>query len=315
MPVSADLDPTAIRRQFDRRATPRTNADFSLARADFILREVERRLFDRLEPIRIDPRIALDLGCGLGSGAMRLAQRFERSRVIAADGSAAMAAAAARLHAPGAARRVGNWLARRVPGVRAAGPGRAEFVASDAHSLALRADTVDLVWSNLAWHWFVDPIGVIAQCHRVLRSGGLLIFSSFGVDTFRELRAIGARLAQFPDLHDIGDALVAAGFADPVLDAERITVHWESPRQLLAELRALGGNAMRDRCAGLRSRASRERWLEALGALANADGRYAVTFEIVYGHAWCPAAKRVPRGYSPVSFVARPKSDRGTRSG
>ncbi|MCL4747705.1 MAG: methyltransferase domain-containing protein, partial [Burkholderiaceae bacterium] len=229
MRVSADLDPRAVRLQFDRRATRRANADFSLARADFILREVERRLFDRLDPIRVDPQRVLDLGCGLGSGAMRLAQRFERARVIGVDGSAAMAAHAARLHAPGAARRLGSWLARRVPGVRAGALDWPDFVASDAHRLALGDDTIDLVWSNLAWHWFADPLAVIAQCHRVLRGGGLLILSSFGVDTLRELRALGADLAQFPDLHDIGDALVAAGFADPVLDAERITVNWESP--------------------------------------------------------------------------------------
>lgn len=308
MPAPADLDPKAVRLQFARRAQPAGRDDYSLARAGFILREVERRLLEHLDPIRIDPGVVVDLGCGQGAGAMRLAQRFARAQVIGVDGSAAMAAAAARLHAPGAARRLGAWLARRFPGAAAAGLPVPSFVASDAHRLALRPNCADLIWSNLAWHWFANPLEVIAQCHQVLRAGGLLMFSSFGVDTLRELRALGARVAEFPDLHDIGDALVAAGFADPVLEAEHIKVTWDSASSLLGDLRSLGGNALSGRFAGLRSRASRARWLDALGSLARADGRTELSFEIVYGHAWCPSPKRLPGGYSPVSFVARKKA-------
>lgn len=304
MLAPTDLDPTAIRLQFNRRAAPRAGGESGLARAGFILREVERRLLERLDPIRIDPRVVVDLGCGHGSGAIRLARRFAGARVVGVDGSASMAVAAARLHAPRAAQRVASWLARRVPGARAPRMQPPLFVASDAHCLALGAQSVDLIWSNLAWHWFARPAQAIAECHRVLRGGGLLQFSSFGVDTLREIRALGARVARFPDLHDIGDALVAGGFADPVLEAERVTVTWDSAQRMLADLRSLGGNALATRDRGLHARAARDRWLAALGSLAGADGRAALTFEIVYGHAWCPAAKRLPRGYSPVSFVA-----------
>ncbi len=298
MPAPSDLDPRAVRLQFGRRTA-------RLARADFLLREVERRMLERLEVIRLSPAVVLDVGTGLGQGAAALQRRYPAASVFGADLAAPLAAQAARLHGStarsGLAGRLRRWFGA---GVDTEGRAPA-FFAADAAALPLAPNSVDLLWSNLAWHWFADPVAVVAQWHRVIRPEGLLMFSAFGVDTLKELRALGAALPAFPDMHDIGDALGVAGFADPVMDSERLTITWTDADALLSELSALGGNALRTRSAGLRPRRDRDRWRVAIESLRGADGRIAVSFELVYGHAWCPPQKRRADGYSPVSFVPR----------
>ncbi len=128
---------------------------------------------------------------------------------------------------------------------------------ADAHALPLADASVDLIWSNLALHWFAAPERAVGEWYRVARPGGLAHFSFFGVDTLAELRALGARMMAFHDLHDIGDLLAAAGFADPVMDSERLTLTWAGPQALLGDLHALGGNALRGRFRGLLGRGHR----------------------------------------------------------
>jgi malonyl-CoA O-methyltransferase len=182
--------------------------------------------------------------------------------------------------------------------------------------LPLATGSVDLVWSNLAFHWFDDVPAAIAEWYRVLRPGGLLTFSALGVDTLAELRAAGLAMPALPDLHDIGDALVGAGFAEPVMDAERLTVTWGEPARLLADLRALGGDARRDRPRGLVTPRRRDRALAALAArLRGPDPAepMAAGFELVYGHAWIGEKKRPPQGWSPVEFRPPPARHGGGR--
>ncbi|UCE30410.1 MAG: SAM-dependent methyltransferase, partial [Burkholderiales bacterium] len=139
------------------------------------------------------------------------------------------------------------------------------------------------------------------------RPGGLLMFSALGVDSLRELRAAGASTMTFQDMHDIGDALLAVGFAEPVMDMETLNLGYRSTEALVADLRALGGNALRARRAGLAGR----RWLrQAHSALHEhcrkpAGDGHGLTFEVVYGHAWAPKPRGMPQGYAPVRFVPR----------
>jgi malonyl-CoA O-methyltransferase len=293
------LDPLAVRRQFARRPQ-------RIARADFLLREVERRMLERLDVVRLQPELVVDVGCGLGAGAARLQQRYDRATVLGVDAAAPMALAAARAHGRPAqrslAQRLHGWFGASVA---SAGPRTPLFACADAARLPLPDARVDLVWSNLAWHWFADPVAVLAEWQRVIRPGGLVAFTSFGVDTLRPLAAAGVALPPLPDLHDIGDQLVAAGFADPVVDAERLTVTWTSAQALLDDLRALGGNALRARARGLAGRAARARWLDALERVRGEDDRIALGFELVHGHAWCPSPKRRRDGWSPVQIVPR----------
>jgi malonyl-CoA O-methyltransferase len=164
------------------------------------------------------------------------------------------------------------------------------------------------VWSNLALAWSHDPAATLREWHRVLETGGLLMFSSYGPDTLQELRRAFAAVDAAPhvhpfvDMHDLGDALVAAGFADAVMDMEMLTLTYGSPAALLAELRASGRrNAHAARRRGLTGRRAWARMIAACAALAR-DGRIPASFEIVYGHAWKAAPRALADGRAIVKF-------------
>ena len=293
MPNASDLDPKAVRRQFARRAD-------RLQEADFLLREAERRLLERLEIVRLDPAAILDVGCGLGRSVAALAQRYPKAAISGCDLSWPIAARAARMLAPESR----GLLARLRRGP--AHPIAPVFVA-DAGALPVRTSSIDLLWSNLVFHWFPDAPAVIEEWHRVIRPEGLLSFTALGVDSLRELRAAGGRFLEFPDMHDIGDMLVGAGFAEPVMDVERIVLTYRDPVAMLADARALGGNALAGRFRGLLGRGHRRDWLAALEQGRDSDGLLRLTVELIFGHAWCPAKKRLPDGLSRVEFMPRHK--------
>jgi malonyl-CoA O-methyltransferase len=302
MPEPSDLDRSAVRRQFDRRAGPADGGDF-------LLREVEHRMIERLELIRLEPARILDVGCGLGDGLRRLRGRWPRAEAVGVDLSPRRIARAAAIDRPG----LGAWaqgLARRLAGRGGAAPGAgplARYLVGDAHALPVASDAFDLVWSNLAFHWFDDVPAAIAEWHRAIRPRGLLMFSALGVDTLRELRAAGLRTPALPDMHDVGDALVGAGFAEPVMDTERLTVTWTDPLRMATELRALGGDPSRGRPRGLATPRRRDAALAALAARlrgADPDAPMAVTFEVIHGHAWCGERKKRTDGWAPIEFRA-----------
>jgi malonyl-CoA O-methyltransferase len=296
IPVSQRLDAHSLRRQFMRRAR-------RMEDADFLLREIEQRMFDRLDLIKLQPLRLIDLGCGRGQGLAVLSERFPQALCMGLDFALPMlkqhsgsgrfiSALSERLPAP--LRHSLAALGPRAPGLRIGG---------DAHFLPLRNSCVDLLWSNLCWHWLVDPMAALADWYRVIRPEGLLMFSSFGVDTAKELAALGWPVPQFPDLHDIGDALGRNGFAEPVMDAERLTLEYRDADKLIAELSALGGNAASDRAAGLRTRNDLARWRAAIEVAIHAGGGvFQVTIEVVYGHAWCAVNKKLPAGLAPVNW-------------
>lgn len=154
-----------------------------------------------------------------------------------------------------------------------------------------------LLWANMALQRVAEPAQLMARWHRALAIDGCLMFSTLGVGTLRGLGELYADagwpspFAAFVDMHDLGDMLVAAGFADPVMDQETLTLNWADAQAALTELRQLGGNADPLRHAGLRTPRWRARWLERLDARSGVDGRPRLEFEIVYGHAF----KAAPR--------------------
>ncbi len=157
---------------------------------------------------------------------------------------------------------------------------------------------VQMLWANMALHMSAQPQALIGQWHRAVATDGFLMFSCLGPDSLRELRAVYRALGwpppahDFTDMHDWGDMLVHAGFAEPVMDMERITLTWETPARLLQELRELGANLHPHRFGALRGRAFRLRLEHELAAaLTGADGRLALIFEIIYGHAFKPAPR------------------------
>ena len=164
------------------------------------------------------------------------------------------------------------------------------------------AAPVDLLWANMALHMSADPQALIQRWHGLVQTDGFLMFSCLGPDTLRELRDLYARQGwpapahAFTDMHDWGDMLVQAGFAEPVMDMERITLSFSSPATLLAELRGLGRNLHPQRFAALRGRAWRAALHHAIAAGLTdpaQSGRLSLTFEIIYGHAFKPAPRMV----------------------
>ena len=254
------LDKSRIKQAFERAAS-RFDA------ADFLHAEIRNRLLDSLEPIAIEADTLLDLGAGTGGAASGLKTRFPSATLVAADFSPAMLAAGNREQATG--------------------------VAADAECLAFADQQFDVVFSNLMWHWCGDPLAVAREVRRVLRFPGLFSFSTFGPGTLAELRtAFSAadrftHVSPFIDMHDLGDLLVNSGFVEPVIEREDVTITYSEAAGLIGDLRAVGAiNATQDRNRGLTGKASWQRMADALGAGAGPDGRFSVTFEIVYGQAW-----------------------------
>ncbi|MGZ5130527.1 MAG: methyltransferase domain-containing protein [Caldimonas sp.] len=264
--------------------------------------EVARRLAERLVPIRAEPGRILDWWAGPGGGAAALGERYPKAEIVAVEPDARWLDLRAR-------RSVLPWWSFAKTQVAA------RSVADSDASLG----RAQLVWANMVLHGIVDPPALLARWHGLLGVDGLVAFSCLGPGTLRELRELytaagwPAPTPGFIDMHDLGDMLVAAGFADPVLDQETLTLSWPSPEALLAELRQLGGNAAPDRFAALRTPAWRRRLLGALAERADAEGRIALSFEVAYGHGF-KAAPRVREGSVAVSLddmrrmVGRPPS-------
>ena len=267
------IDPLQVQRAFARAAG-------SYERHDALQREVEARLFESLDYYTGKPARVLDLGCGTGRGSARLKRRWKQAEVIALDVSLPMLRAA---------RRHAGWLK---PLARVAG---------DALRLPFADHCMDVIYSNLCVQWCDDPRAVFRECARVLQPGGFLVASSLGPDTLRELRAAwaaadaeGAHVSRFLDLRDLGDAALAGGLKDPVLDTDRVVHQYPDVRGLLADLKGLGAtNADRERARGLTGKARFRTMLDAYETQRR-DGRIPATWEIVTLHAFGHAADALP---------------------
>lgn len=231
--------------------------------------ETRARLVERLELVRIEPARILDLGCATGVAAAALAERYPRARVLALDSSAVMT-------------RVAAERAQRAP---------FDVLRADAGRLPLPTDSVDLVIANQLLP-FVRPERVFSEVARVLAPSGLFTFASVGPDTLLELRRAWSRVDDrihvhaFVDMHDLGDLLVGAGLAEPVLDVDRIRLSYADAGSMVRDFRACGAvNAAGGRRRGLTGRALWRGFEQGLEA-ARVGGRIEITVEIVLGQAW-----------------------------
>ncbi len=297
-PDPREIDPRAVRRAFGRAAATYDGAAV-------LQREVGARLAGRLDVVKLAPGTILDAGCGTGEAIGELSARYPSARVVALDAALPMLQQARTRSAHGR-----SLLARMLGPLGRGGAPAPAFVCADGTALPLPGVCVDLVWSNLMLQWVNDLPRAFAEFRRVLRVGGLLTFTTFGPDTLQELARAFARIdghthvSRFVDMHDLGDMLVQAGFADPVMDREQITVTYPSPAALLAELKAIGAtNQTRGRPRGLTGRSRRAALEDVLRKLAQ-DGRIPATFEVVYGHAWKGEPKRTQDGL-PIVKVER----------
>ena len=265
-------------------------ADFSRAAAWYdeaavLARETGQRLAARLDWVNIAPRRMADIGCATGDGVRALQRRYPQALPLAIDFARPMLTAVKQR----------TTLAQRLRG-RAP-----RLINADVMALPLAAGSLGLVWSNLMLHWLDQPLAAFREVHRVLEVGGLFTFAMLGPDTLKELREAGAAsLRAFADMHDVGDLLVAAGFAEPVMDMEMITLAYRRPRQLLADQRRLG---VRDGLLGRMPWRDWRRVLRTWSAQPDADGRLPASFEIVFGHAWKAEARTAADGRAIVRFA------------
>ncbi|NND44133.1 MAG: malonyl-ACP O-methyltransferase BioC [Xanthomonadales bacterium] len=283
-----ELDRAAVRRSFDR-AAPDYDEHAVLQH------EVESRLLDRLDFLRTEPARILDMGCGTGIACASLAKRYPAAQVIGLDASSRM-------------------LRRATE--RAPAP---VTVCGDMHALPFPRHSVDLVFSSLAVQWSDRLEELLLGVRRVLKPGGMLLFSTFGPDTLHELRSAWARVDdrahvnRFPDMHDIGDQLVAAGFSEPVMDVDRLTVEYPNVLALMRDLKVIGArNAAVGRPRGLTGRRALAQVAEAYESFRKGE-IYPATYEVVYGAAFGPAEGqpiRTPGGEEATFSLESLKSTR-----
>jgi len=272
-----------VRRRFDRAAT-----DFDAA--DFVHRACREGLIERLLPVKIEPARILDLGAATGSGSRQLAKAYRKSRVVSYDVSGSML---------------------RIAKQKKSFLSKVTEVQGDALGLPFRAGCFDLVFANLLLPWISDLPACFTEVARVLKKGGVFAFSAIGPDSLANMRSAWSdedhHVNRFPDMHDIGDALVNAGLSDPVLDVDYLTVTYRNYDDLYRDLTASGArNCLVHRRQSLTGK-GRFREMESALAASFEAGELPLRLELVYGHAWGTGPRPRPGEYllSPASIGKR----------
>ncbi|WP_127469968.1 malonyl-ACP O-methyltransferase BioC [Thiomicrorhabdus aquaedulcis] len=273
--------------------------------AAILQKTVAQRVDERLELITLAPTTVLDVGAGTGLLTQKVLHRYPQAQVFAVDLSLSMLKQAQprlrRPRYPGLGNSLNAWLQRCTFTQNLASTQPVTCLNADAYQLPLAAGRVDLLVSNLMLQWCDDLDRVFAEFRRVMRPDGLLMFTTFGPDTLKELRQAWSmadpqyeHVNHFIDMHDIGDALIRAGFGQPVMDVEHFTLTYDKPMGVLRDLKAIGAtNASTQRANGLMGKQRFNAMLEAYNTLRK-DGKIPATFEVVHGHAW--AAPEVMKG-------------------
>ncbi|MFY9261652.1 MAG: malonyl-ACP O-methyltransferase BioC [Gallionella sp.] len=262
------IDKQQVRRSFSRAAK-------SYDAAAVLQREVCQRMLERLDYIRLQPTRVLDVGSGTGWGTRQLTAKYADAQVISLDIALGMLQLS---------RGQTSWWRKLLSPPPA--------VCADVEALPFAANSFEMVWSNLALQWCNDLPATIVDLHRILKPDGLLMFSTFGPDTLKELRRAfhgvdsHSHLNRFADMHDVGDMLSHGGFAEPVMDMEYLTLTYDDVRGVLHDLKAIGAhNATAGRGQGLMGKRAWARLVENYEQQRR-DGKLPATYEVIYGHAW-----------------------------
>ncbi|MFI4962368.1 MAG: malonyl-ACP O-methyltransferase BioC [Legionellales bacterium] len=259
-----------------------------------VQQEIGQRLFERLEYLKIAPRRILDLGCGPGSFSHKLAALYPKAHIVGLDLSHGMLV-----------------QAKKKQGFRR----KWSLVGADMRQLPFATGLFDLVFSNQVIHWAYPLPQVFSELNRVMHANGCLMFSTLGPDTFKELKHAWsgvnrhAHINEFVDMHDVGDALMAEHFLEPVMDMESLSVHYDALPLLIGSLKAQGvRNTNPQRNQGLTSRSAWNKFAENYEMLRTEEGKYPLHYEVVYGHAWRGDSRRTEKGIEtmiPVSRIVR----------
>ncbi|HXH54278.1 MAG TPA: malonyl-ACP O-methyltransferase BioC [Gammaproteobacteria bacterium] len=254
----------ALARHFNRAA-------HTYNQAAIIHQEVGMRLLDRLDLIKLDPNIILDLGSGTGFFTPSITKKYPKAHIVKLDIAENML-------------RLSNKD----------NPSQYTSICGDGEYLPLKDHSIDFVFSNCVFHWFVNPHKVLSEIRRVLKPEGLLLFSTFGPDTLKELRESFSTIDQkihvntFMDMHHIGDMLIQTQLLDPVMDMEMITLTYQNLMGLIQDLKDTGENYVnRQEPIGLIPKSTLDQLIKAYAHYRTGDGLLPATFEVIYGHAWC----------------------------
>lgn len=279
--LTQKFDQARIRRAFDRAAA-------SYAQYAVLQNEVCQRLLEKLDVVKIKPGMILDAGAGTGAAIPGLFERYKKAQLVALDLSENMLQQS---------RRQRRFF--RSP----------HLVCANIENLPMADNSFDLVFSSLSMQWCNDLDAVLLEVKRVLKPGGLFVFSTFGPDTLKELRYSWAavdeanHVNQFIDMHDIGDALLSDGFAEPVMEAEVLTLTYGCIEDIMHDLKAIGANVTANRPAQEKAAASAAKGLSGKSVLQNLRSRYEqfrqndvlpASYEVIYGHAWKASAEKIP---------------------
>ena len=284
------LDKARVRASFDRAAK-------TYDAAAVLQKLVRDEMLSRLDLVKIKPKAMLDAGCGTGYGSFSLQNKFKNAQVVSLDIALGM------LQKTKSQQPFFNKLFAKQ-----------NLVCADIESLPIASASMGLVWSNLALQWCNDLDGAFAEVARVLKPESLFMFSTFGPDTLKELRAATSNnhthVSRFIDMHDIGDALTRAGFSAPVLDVEHYTLTYDDVKSVMKDLKNIGAhNATSGRARGLQGRGFlqnlTQQYEQFRTGLKENGGKLPATFEVIYGHAWTKELKpTLGAGVSPITFYA-----------
>ncbi|MGB4812065.1 MAG: malonyl-ACP O-methyltransferase BioC [Methylophilaceae bacterium] len=275
--------------------------------AAVLQKQVREEMLSRLALVKLEPKTILDAGCGTGMASIALQKKYPQAQVVSLDFALPMLQKTRHVCAStGFIKQVKNLFSSDKNGL----------ICADIEALPLANNSINLAWSNLAIQWCNDLDAALQEFHRVLQPEGLLMFSTFGPDTLKELRLATTQenntsVSRFIDMHDIGDALVRAGFSAPVLDVERFTLTYDDVKSVMRDLKSIGAhNATDGRTRGLHGRGFLNK-IEASYEQFRSDrqsngGKLPATFEVVYGHAWRGKDKvKFEEGVSPINFKPR----------
>lgn len=280
-PVLQQFEQSRVRRAFDRAAD-------TYEQAAVLQNEVCKRLLEKLDIVKIKPVFILDAGAGTGFAIPALFKRYKKAQLVALDLSENMLQKSSQ-H--------GSFL--RSP----------QLVCADIENLPFADNVFDLVFSSLSLQWCSDLNAALMEAKRVLKPGGLLVFSTFGPDTLKELRSCWAKVDnashvnQFVDMHDIGDALLFDGFAEPVMEAEVLTVTYNTVDEIMFDLKAIGANVIAQRSrTGLGGKSALQKLRKNYEQFRK-NNLLPASYEIIYGHAWKPILEKKQKQKTTQRFV------------
>ena len=277
--------------------------------AAILQKQVREEMLGRLDLVKLAPTTILDAGCGTGMASLALQKKYPKAQLVSLDFALPMLKKTRDVcAATNFLSQVKNLFSHK----------QHSLICADIEALPLANASVELIWSNLAIQWCNDLDAALQAFHRVLKPEGLLMFSTFGPDTLKELRVATHQenttsVSRFIDMHDIGDALVRAGFSAPVLDVERFTLTYDDVKSVMRDLKSIGAhNATLGRNRGLAGKGFLQKietsYEQFRLGLKSEGGKLPATFEVVYGHAWRDQDKpQFDDGVSPITFKPRPK--------